>query len=66
MFWILTRDEFARSWLNFEVFDDAAAELNILRLAGDFVEIVGEVHAQAGGKDRAFDKAPEFARIVEN
>ena len=52
---ILTGHEFARRGFDFEIFNNAAVELDVLGLAADFVEIIGEVHPETGGKNGEVD-----------
>jgi len=58
--------EFARGGFDLEFLDDGAVEADVLGFAGDFVEIIGEVHAEAGGVDGAFGEFAEFAGVVED
>jgi len=63
---IFARVELARRGLDLEVFDDAAREVRVLQFARDFVEVVGEIHAQPGGEDGTFDEFAELSSIVND
>src|ERR1019366_2721483 len=66
LLWVLAGGELARGGLDLELLDDAAVEIHMARLAADFVEIVGEVHAQPGGVDRAVNEAAELSGVVND
>ena len=63
---VLASHEFAGRRLNFEIFDDAAIKLNVLRLAADLVEIICEIHAETGRKNREVYQFAEFAGVVDD
>ena len=61
---ILAGYKFARRGFDFEFLDDATVELNVLGLATNFIEIIGEVHAEAGGENREVDEFTKFSGVV--
>jgi hypothetical protein len=60
-----TGDELAGRLLDLEGLEDGAGEVDVVGLAGDVVEVVAQVDAEAGAVDGALGQAAGFAGLVE-